>query len=50
MSYQAFKVVHLFGVVIFLGNIIVTAAATLGFASVKALQDTITGFCAVATQ
>ena len=25
MSYEAFKVVHLFGVVIFLGNIIVTA-------------------------
>jgi len=25
MSYNAFKVVHLFGVVIFLGNIIVTA-------------------------
>ena len=25
MSYQAFKVVHLFGVVVFLGNIIVTA-------------------------
>ena len=25
MSYDAFKVVHLFGVVLFLGNIIVTA-------------------------
>jgi uncharacterized membrane protein len=25
MSYQAFKVIHLFGVVVFLGNIIVTA-------------------------
>ena len=25
MSYNAFKVIHLFGVVLFLGNIIVTA-------------------------